>query len=313
MKQTLRIIRPSSREQKDILSSRLPMLEQCGFEVLYEDLELDDSWAYTSGTAESRSRALIAALTEPESDTVICARGGYGASDLLPLIPWSKLKQVRPKLLVGFSDISALHCGLYAQLGWPSMHAPMPATVLWDQSTPETSLDLQALFANLQQWDKGSTSGSLPLTAIGDTSPHSLTGKLFGGCFTVLTNLIGTPYFPKSLAGHIVFIEDTDEHPARLMRAFNQWLQSDALIGASALVIGHLRNLGQNIPDCAEFVLKQFAQRSPIPVFHTPLFGHSRPNYPLMIGASGQITQGRLTWHMDRDSLSPNSTRGANT
>ena len=313
MKQTLRIIRPSSREQKDILSSRLPMLEQRGFKVLYEDLDLDDSWAYTSGTAESRSKALIAALTEPESDIVVCARGGYGASDLLPLIPWSKLKLVSPKLLVGFSDISALHCGLYAQLGWPSLHAPMPATVLWDPSTPETSLDLQALFTNLQQWQRGSTSGSLPLTTVGGTPPHSLTGKLFGGCFTVLTNLIGTPFFPKSLAGHILFIEDTDEHPARLMRAFNQWLQSDALIGASALVIGHLRNLGQNIPDCAEFVLRQFAQRSPIPVFHTPLFGHTSPNYPLMLGATAQITEGRLTWQIVRDSLSPNSTKGANT
>ena len=313
MKQTLRIIRPSSREQKDILSSRLPMLQQRGFEVLYEDLELDDSWSYTSGTAESRSKAVIAALTEDESDVVICARGGYGASDLLPLIPWSKLKQVRPKLLVGFSDISALHCGLYAQLGWPSMHAPMPATALWDDSTPETSLDLQALFTNLQQWQKGSTSGSLPISSISDNPPLRLTGKLFGGCFTVLTNLIGTPYFPKSLAGHILFIEDTDEHPARLMRAFNQWLQSDALVGASALVIGHLRNLGQNIPDCAEFVLKQFAQRSTIPVFHTPLFGHTHPNYPLIVGASGKITEGRLTWQIDRGSPSLDSTNGANT
>ena len=240
---------------------------------------------------------------------VLCARGGYGASDLLALIPWEELSKFSPKLLIGFSDISAIHSALYTKLNWPSLHGPMPATVLWPDK--DHTPDVEALFTIINGWLMGKTVGSIPLIPISPKPPTLIKGALFGGCFTVLTNLIGTPYFPDSLANHIVFIEDTDEHPARLMRAFNQWLQSGALNNVAALVVGHLRNMGQNIPDCAEFVLKQFALRSTIPVFHSPQFGHTKPNFPIMLGSSGVISGDTLSWTFDQSNFDPiNNKRG---
>lgn len=293
---TIRIIRPSSREQTDLLPARIDELRQSGFEVLYDDLARDPTWPYVASPAAARAEALAAALTEDGTDAVLCARGGYGASDLLPLLPWSVLAKVKPKLLIGFSDVSALHAGLNAKLGWPSLHAPMPATVLWRRDG--VSDDVDALLNVLRDLKaKGEAALALPLAPV---SPHAavIEGALFGGCFTVLTNLIGTPFLAPSLRGRIVFIEDTDEHPARLMRAFNQWLQSGLLDGAKALVIGHLRNLGDEIPDAALFVYERFAARAPVPVFKTAAFGHTTPNFPLLIGAHAQIAaDGRtLTW-----------------
>jgi len=296
VKPILRIIRPSSREIKDLLASRIPGLESRGFGVLYDELLSDADWTYSAGTAELRAQALVEALREPGSDFVLCARGGYGASDLLPLLPWSELAQLQPKLLIGFSDVSAIHAAFYSQLGWRGLHGPMPATTLWNDVDGTNTDDIDALINNLQHWLTGSCSGSIPISTITGVLPGHLRGRLFGGCFTVLTNLIGTPYFPRSLADHIVFIEDTDEHPARLMRALNQWIQSGALNGVKAVVVGHLRNLGTQIPDCAPFVMQQFAKRLDVPVFHSPLFGHTQPNYPMMIGAEAAIEGDRLTW-----------------
>ncbi len=293
----LRIIRPSSREQNDLLQPRVGELRALGFDVAYEDLPADAAWAYTSGTRQDRARALESALCESSSDVVVAARGGYGASDLLVELDWAKLKRSKPKLIVGFSDVSALHSACYAQLGWPGLHAPMPATTLWHKDGQHDDID--ALLANLTKFHNGGeTTGSLPLSVVTPDAPNRLDGTLFGGCFTVLTNLIGTPYFPKSLAGHVVFIEDTDEHPARLMRAFNQWIQSGVLTGAKAIVVGYLRNLGEKIPDCAPFVYQQFAARTPTPVYSTPLFGHTTPNFPLMVGATAAIENQRLSWRM---------------
>jgi muramoyltetrapeptide carboxypeptidase len=289
-KLTIRIVRPSSREQTDLLGPRLEELRKAGFDVLYDDLPRDPNWAYVAAPTAARVEALTAALTERGTDAVLCARGGYGASDMLPLLPWERLRNATPKLLIGFSDISALHAALAAKLGWPSLHAPMPATVLWRAEDLHT---LASLLAGLR---KGTAEFSLPVEPV---SGHAgqVEGALFGGCFTVLTNLIATPYLP-ALDGKLVFIEDTDEHPARLMRAFNLWVQAGLLAKAKALVVGHLRNLGDKIPDCAPFVYERFAQISPVPVYKTQAFGHTSPNQPLLIGATATVAgDGRtLTW-----------------
>lgn len=298
MKAKIRIVRPSSREQSpELLPERITQLRSQGFEVRYDDLPTDPTWLYTASSDVNRAAALAEALMEPDTSCVLSARGGYGASDLLPLLPWADLQQHKPKLLVGFSDVSALHAALWTRLAWTGLHAPMPATTLWNQDpgAADTSLLWQAIAAYGRDPRQTFT---VPLSAI-NAPDMPIHGRLFGGCFSVLTGLLGTEYFPASLAGYIVFIEDTDEHPGRLMRALNQWLQAGVLQGAAALVIGHLRKLGDNIPDCAPFVLQELAKRSGIPSFHTPLFGHTNPNLPLAIGVPARIHGGSLAWRFD--------------
>jgi muramoyltetrapeptide carboxypeptidase len=307
---TLRIIRASSREQNDLLAPRIAALRAHGFDVLYDDLPPDPTWLYAAAAADVRAAALTRALTEKESDVVVCARGGYGASDLLPLLPWDELARARPKVVVGFSDVSALQSALYARLGWASLHGPMPATVLWGQNGVDH--DVRSLLTTLHALGREHTiAGEMEVTPVDRAKAPDAAGKLFGGCFTVLTNLFGTSYLPRSLKDHIVFIEDTDEHPARLMRAFNQWTQAGILDGARALVVGYLRHLGDSIPDCAPFVYEQFARRTALPVFHTRAFGHTCPNAPLMVGADARIEGGKLTWRFDPSSTRKTGPKGA--
>ena len=317
---TIRIIRTSSREQQDLLPAKLKEFEQAGIKVIFDDLPVDPDWAYVSAPAELRASLLTTALLEIESTVVMCARGGYGASDLLPLLPWRDLrkKAASPKLLVGFSDTSALHSALWHQLGWPGIHGPMPATSLWPEGAiGDHSLgpDVGCLLNLLGGRANGSSLGleHLEYPTDAGSGPIEVEGWLFGGCFSVLTNLIGTPYLPENLEGAILFFEDIGEHPARLGRFLNQWQQAGLLRGVKAIVWGTLTQLGQNIPDCAEFVYRELARRvGDIPSYRSGDFGHVAPNWPLGIGAHARISHGKkgnviLEWNFAQTSLGAES------
>jgi len=286
----IRIIRPSSREKKDLLSSRIKNLEKQGISVRYDESKPCENWPYTAANIEDRAADLSSALMEKGTDAVVCARGGYGASDLLELLPWEEIKKCPPKLLVGFSDISALHSAISARLGWPSLHGPMPATELWQDEGESESL----LWEILQHAkNTGEITGSLPLTS--HTSSGEIEGELFGGCFTVLTSLIGTPWLPKT-AGKVLFFEDIGENPARIMRGLNQWIQSGLFAGVKAVVFGPLLEMGDEVSDSAPFVYEELAKRCPVPLFTSNDFGHTSRNTPLLIGAKARVEGGRLTW-----------------
>lgn len=293
---TIRIIFPASRDRGQQLDQRLPELSK-HFHVRFDPSHVapEESWPFTAASVQKRVQTLTHALLEPDVDAVWAGRGGYGVSDLLPHLPWPTLAQQKPKFIVGFSDIGSLHAAVFTKLRWPCLHAPMPGSALW----PATGLtDDCTLAMNLV---KGITdTGSLPLS-LGLTTHSSVEGWLIGGCLTVLSAMIGTPYFPPSLAGAIIFLEDVDENPGRLMRCLNQWDQSGALQGVRALVIGNLKDCYPQQPAStgAEFV-SELRRRFSVPVVKSELFGHVAPNIPLPWGAKATISRNLLTWTFPR-------------
>ena len=291
----MQIIRTSSRESQNFLRQRGAELELAGFEPTEDIICADPDWKFTAGSVSDRLNSLIRALEDPKTTVVQCARGGYGASDLLPLIPWARLKKLPPKLIVGFSDVSALHGAFYKKLGWLALHAPMPATELWGlngQADVAKSLELMA----------GKVLGhEITIDSIekarSSLKTKSLSGTLFGGCLSVLTNLIGTPYLPKSFKDHILFFEDTGENPGRIMRMWNQWEQAGLFKGVRAIVLGHFRDLGESPLSDMNALVRELHRRFPrIPIFLSQDFGHKSPNEPLGIGSKAVIKDGKLTW-----------------
>ena len=125
---TIGITRPSSREKNSPLSQRLAELSQQGFAIKIREAAASPDWPYTAGSAEDRAHALSSLLLDPEVDIILAARGGYGASDLLHLLPWDELQKASQKILVGFSDTTALQMALWNKLQWPSIHGPMPGS-----------------------------------------------------------------------------------------------------------------------------------------------------------------------------------------
>ncbi len=290
---TIRIIKASSPDREGFLASRINELESAGFKVLFDEILPDPVWTYCAGSVADRAKALTRALLEDESDAVMWARGGYGASELLPLMPWSEIRRGPSKIVVGFSDVCAFQSALYTMTGRPSIHGPMPATTTWKKNGSDDVTQLIALL-------KGeANSGHLNIARIPglhSEKQREIAGTLFGGSLTVLTALIGTPYLPKSFKNHILVFEDIAENPGRVLRMLNQWQQSGSLAGVKAIVLGAFTGLGGNLPDNAPMLYEEIARRFDLPIFHTGDFGHISPNFPFVVGSSCHIKDGLLNW-----------------
>lgn len=295
MKRTiLGITRPSSRETQSPLRAHIEELEALGFDVKFYEAEPSVSWPYTAGSATDRATSLAALLLDPEVDCVMAARGGYGASDLLPLLPWDQLEKAQPKMLVGFSDTTALQTALWSKLRWPSIHGPMLGSNLWSSTSPSTEALLQIISTHRAR------AGSLDIIDSWSATADSISGRVLGGCMSVVTNLIGTPYFLASKEPFILFLEDIDESPAKLTRYLNQWIQSGHLRNCQAIVLGKFQKIsGTGSKPATEELGFQFSMRTGLPVYHSASFGHIEDNWPIGIGAQGIVSKQIFSWELD--------------
>ena len=113
----------------------------------------------------------------------------------------------------------------------------------------------------------------------------------------MLSALIGTPYFPETLQGHILFLEATHESAERVLRFWNQWLDCGLVTDLAAVVVGRFTDLSGQHDE--EWLVTRLAERCTVPLFRSPDFGHISPNHPLMIGADARINDGVLEWRLD--------------
>lgn len=285
---TIRIVKCSSLDREGLLAGRIQELRDSGFQILFDDLAPDSAWPYCAASIQHRANALTEALLEDKSDAVMWARGGYGASELLEVLPWTSIKAAKPKPIVGFSDVCAVQSALYVMTGRVSVHGPMPSSSLWRKDGGHDVDDLLKILRGQK------TAGQMPVRS--HKTQARIQGKLFGGCLSVLTSLIGTPYLPKSLSGHILMFEDISENPGRVVRMLNQWRQSGTLAGVAALVFGAFTDLGNGLPNNSEILFQEITTRFDLPIFTTDRFGHVSPNQPFVIGSDATIDNNELIW-----------------
>mgnify|MGYP001162531265 FL=1 len=288
---TLTVLDLSSAPESGVLERNLAGLRQAGFQVNYQHYPLDGGDRQAQVGVNARSQILSNALSNPESVYVAAARGGYGASDLLGCLDWSALASLPETIVVGFSDISALQVALYTRLGWHAIHGPMPGSSLWTNG-PDVDCLVRLLLSS-RPWNS-----TISVSQFGSGSTGTkVQGTLIGGCLSVLSALIGTPYFPETLQGHILFLEDTHESAERVLRFWNQWLDSGLVTDLAAVVLGRFTDLSGRHDE--EWLVTRLAERCTVPLFRSPDFGHISPNHPLMIGADARINDGVLEWRLD--------------
>ena len=273
-----------------VISENIERLRVAGLDVTHK--LLDDSVVHRlepTGIAR-RASLLNQALLDNDVDCVIAARGGYGASDLLPQLDWEALLRVAPKLLVGFSDVGAVQSALYARLGWPALHAPMPGSSAWCGDAAVDELVSMLVTGP-------PLSGTIGVQCLA-RSPHTGTihGTLFGGCLSVLTNLIGTPDLPDPAPGRILFLEDVNESAERILRYWNQWCASGQLAGTAAVVLGRFAGMTGKTP--VSWLAARVAERTECPIFVSEDFGHGQPNHPIAIGGMATIQGDALNWQL---------------
>jgi muramoyltetrapeptide carboxypeptidase len=289
--QRIIVIDPCGPADAELLENNLSFLASSGFHIEPRLYPSSAGPRLAKAGIELRAELLIDALLDPGAAIVLCARGGYGGSDLLPLMPWNRLADASPKLLVGFSDVSALQSALFAKLGWPSLHGPMPGSALWNQD----GADVACLMSVLKSWP-GATHGHLKL--LENTFDEPIEGELYGGCFVVLGDLLGSGYMPGREQPQILFLEDVNESLPRLLRNWNQWCQTGMTQTLSAIVLGEFRHQDRKELALLQKLSQHLQERIDCPVFQSREFGHIKPNMPLMISAQARISNAQLDWSL---------------
>jgi muramoyltetrapeptide carboxypeptidase len=278
----VRVIAPSSPFDRARFERGLPLLEARYRVELAPGLF--EKAGFLAGPDETRLADLTSALDDPSVAALIAARGGYGATRLLPELSLDDVQRA-DKWLVGFSDVTALHA-LWARAGLCSVHGAMVAS-LWEGS--EQARD--SFFALLE----GGTPP--PLSGLSTLRGGRAQGRLFGGNLTVLAALLGTPYMP-SLEGCVLALEDVGERPYRIDRMLTSLAQAGALSGVSAVILGQFTDCTAGVDGItADQVLHAQLAALQVPVLWGASFGHVADNHPLLFGAQAEVDGDRATVH----------------
>ncbi len=225
------------------------------------------------GTDEARLAQLYAAADNPDVQVVMALRGGYGMTRLLPHIDFERLAR-SGKLFVGFSDITALHMGLYAKTGALSYAGPMLAG---DFGAPEP-----VAFTLEQFWScLAGPTHSVSEQAAGNPA-LDVSGTIWGGNLAMLVSLIGTAYFPR-IDGGILYLEDIAEHPFRVERMLLQLMQAGVLEGQQAVLLGDFSGYKLGAMDNGydfDAMLAHLRATLPLPVLTGLSFSLRLSDYP---------------------------------
>jgi muramoyltetrapeptide carboxypeptidase len=241
--------------------------------------------AYLSGGDAARLGELVQALRDPTIEGVVCARGGYGTQRLLSAL-WQALSAQPPplKLVVGFSDITALHSFCYFKLGWATLHGPMPKS--WATPAPNDPLT-QAQAASWGWLHEALTSPAsqrLPC-ALASAGPHGATarGVLLGGNLTLVDALYRSPWMPH-LRGALLLLEDVAEAPYRLDRMLTSLEGRGAAAEVAGVVLGAFTDCGGLSPDVATDGVARLLRGWGVPIYRDLCVGHMHPQRACWLG-----------------------------
>lgn len=225
---------------------------------------------FLAGNDDLRLSSLENAFSS-DAEIVWFAKGGYGASRLLPRIDMAKFASTKKKV-IGYSDVTAFLLP-YAEAGGPAFHGPMIAADLKNRY-PRTLDSLRNLvfdgsvdrFLFTPRWYGGET--------------DRLEGKLLAGNLEIIASLVGTPWLPPSV-GAIVCIEEIDEQPYRIDRTLNQLLLAGFFECAAGMVVGSMTDCEPVKPHLSltvDQVFEDFSRRSGLPCVGGFPFGHGGEN-----------------------------------
>lgn len=245
---------------------------------------------YLAGPDALRLADLHAALADDEVAALHCLRGGYGAMRLLDRID-SALLERKPKLLIGYSDITALHA-LWARHGLPSLHAPMPAS---DLIKPGREEDADALWHVLRHGLRKDEVLAPALPDDGLRVAGQAEGALIGGNLSLVAALLGTPW-AWNAQGAILFLEDINEEPYRVDRLLTQLRLAGVLDAVAGFVLGSFTEEASPTP-----LLREMLVPLGKPLLAGWPTGHGSPNRPLPMGVPVRLdaSAGRLTLLQD--------------
>lgn len=283
------IIAPSSKGKESDLPTIKEYVKTLGFNPHISEKIYSNDNPFYSNSDEFRANNLISALID-DSKMIWCIRGGEGASRLIPYLeklPNDKKERIaqNKKILIGYSDITALHIYLQVKYDWQTLHGTMLEMIV-NNSVAESSIEkLRRLilgqqnsirFDNLKMIDN-----SIRL------KNGRLESKIIGGNMTLVENSIGTAW-QVDAKDKILFLEDIRVYPYSMERSLDHLKQAHIFDGIHAVIFGDFVNCYND--SLVEIVKERFAKSVNFPVFTMKGVGHGHINDPLPLNARTTIS-----------------------
>lgn len=224
---------------------------------------VSDTDGYLAGTDADRAADLNAMFADDDVRAIFAVRGGWGVARILPLLDWDMIR-AKPKLMIGYSDITAFHLALAQQAGYPSIHAANAAS-RWKSESWDSlwRLAFTGEMPVLGGAEHEPTSGAGPQ---GRTIHGGVArGRLLGGNLTIVSTLMGTPWMPD-MDGAILFLEDVSEAEYRIDRMLRQLQLAGILSNLSGIIFGRCSSCASSEADYNGFTLDQLMDQYLVPL-----------------------------------------------
>lgn len=288
---TVGLVSPSSATD-DSFSLQLAReaMEALGFKVK-TGAHYDARRGHLAGTDAERAGDLNAMFADRTVRAIVCTRGGSGAARLLPLLDYDSIRR-NPKVLLGYSDITALHSAIHAKTGLVTFHGQIGAGS-WNKFNVDqfqrVLLDRELVeYRNkMELGDELVARQNRTITIRGDKA-H---GELVGGNLTVLTALAGSPYLPD-FTGKILFLEDVGEAPYRIDRMFSTLKLMGALDRVAGVIFGECTDCkpGDGYGSLTlEQIVDDYITPLNIPAYRGAMIGHIREQFIVPVGGKVEL------------------------
>ncbi|MBI4455520.1 MAG: LD-carboxypeptidase [Acidobacteria bacterium] len=249
------VIAPASAFDREEFEKGVLSLRNMGFEPVYDD-SLFSQHLYFAGMDAQRADCLARYLKDDTTHAVICVRGGYGSTRLLPYL--SQMDWSKPKIFMGSSDVTALLCFFSSEQGWVTFHGPMLAG------------DIARGRVNAAQWTTCLGGGQFPAQIRDQVvcwKPGRAQGILYGGCLSILCGLLGTKtrWQMDGASDLVLFLEDIGCKSYQIDRMLTQLVQSGFMDRVRGLILGEMVDCESAGVDLRSVVLDALASfRFPI-------------------------------------------------
>jgi len=274
---------PPKGEKSNQYNNGLSYLSKKGYRILEGQFVKSEN-GYLAGTDEQRAFDFNSMLKNPEIKAIFCSRGGYGTPRILEKIDYRTARK-SPKIIVGYSDITALQLALFYRSRLVTFSGPMVAIDMNEGIHYFTDNSLWGMITNTAttkiEFAKFDDSVQIYTNGIAE-------GRLLGGCLSVISALVGSKYLPRFKKA-VLFLEDIGEDLYKIDRYFAHLYYTGILKQLRGIILGQFVDCATQSQkeSASEFdqIIRKYTKNLGIPVVGNIPYGHGKIKLTFPIGS----------------------------
>ncbi len=287
MGDTIGVLSPASPVNRRKLNLGILKLGKLGFKVVLDKNVLAKT-GFLAGKDKLRAKAVNSMFANPKIKAIFSARGGYGTLRILDLLNYNLIKK-NPKILLGFSDLTALHLAIYKKCNLVTFHGPMVGSDFSRLSRYNKNYFFKAVS---QKKPIGKIQNSNKVGNWKVITPGRAAGKILGGNLTLVCRLLGTAYEPD-FKGKILFLEDINSEPYQIDSLLAQLNLAGVLDRVQGVILGEFydfrpgkaKSSGLHVRE----VFVDYFKHRPYPVIYPVSCGHGKDKITIPLGVKVTI------------------------